>query len=254
MLNKFIPKSVKKFIKLKLHQGDRYICPFCDYKSKDLSPIGDNFNVIKEKQIVGAGLRNAGCFNCGSTDRERLIYLFLRDKLSIFNDKSISILHLAPEKNLSKILLEQNFKEYICGDLFTEGYFYPEYVKNMNVLEIPFEDNHFDLVICNHLLEHIENDLDAMKEIYRVLKKNGKAILQVPISKILENTYEDSKISAPNEREEFFGQFDHVRIYGQDYVKRLENVGFQVERVNISEKYQHNGVNLDEDIFIAFKN
>jgi SAM-dependent methyltransferase len=254
MLNKFIPKSVKKYIKLKLHQGDKYICPFCNYKSKDFYPIGDDFKVNVEKQIVGAGRRNAGCFNCGSTDRERLIYLYLRDVVSLFNQKELSILHLAPEKNLSQTILEHGFKEYVCGDLFTEGYSYPEHVVNMNVLNIPYGENHFDLVICNHLLEHVENDSEAMSQILRVLKPGGKAILQVPISKILEYTFEDFTINTNAEREQHFGQFNHVRIYGQDYLKRLENVSFQVERVNISEKYQQNGVNIDEDIFIAHKN
>jgi SAM-dependent methyltransferase len=253
MLNKFIPKSVKKFIKLKLHQGDKYICPFCNYKSKDFYSIGDDFKVNIEKQIVGAGRRNAGCFNCGSTDRERLIYLYLRDVVSLFNQKELSILHLAPEKNLSQTILEHDFKEYVCGDLFTEGYSYPEHVLNMNVLNIPYSENHFDLVICNHLLEHVENDSKAMSQILRVLKPGGKAILQVPISKTLEHTFEDFTIKTNTQREQLFGQFNHVRIYGQDYVKRLENVGFKVERVNISEKYQQNGVNLEEAIFIGLK-
>lgn len=150
---------------------------------------------------------------------------------------------------LSKI----GFVKYICGDLFTEGYKYPDYVQNMNVLDIPYDDDFFDFIICNHLLEHVPNDFDAMKELFRVLKPNGKAILQVPISKNSDKTFEDFSVTNPKEREEVFGQFDHVRIYGQDYVDRLSSVRFNVERINISEKYEKYGVCIDEDIFIGIK-
>jgi ubiquinone/menaquinone biosynthesis C-methylase UbiE len=123
----------------------------------------------------------------------------------------------------------------------------------MSVLNIPFEDNYFDLIICNHVLEHIPNDIDAMKEIYRVLKKGGEAILQVPISKNSEITFENFSITEPKEREIVFGQFDHVRIYGQDYPTRLEKSGFKPQRINISKKYEKYGLNLDEDLFIGRK-
>ncbi|MGV6861388.1 MAG: class I SAM-dependent methyltransferase [Putridiphycobacter sp.] len=176
------------------------------------------------------------------------------NELDLFNQpKDIKILHLAPERNISRILHNHGFKNYVCGDLFTEGYSYPDYVQNMNVLNIPFGDNHFDLIICNHLLEHVPNDLDAMKELFRVLKPNGKAILQVPISKNSEKTFEDFSITDPKEREIVFGQFDHVRIYGQDYPERLESIGFSVKRVNITGEYPKFGLASDEDIFIGYK-
>ena len=163
------------------------------------------------------------------------------------------ILHLAPEKNLTSTLSKIGLKDYICGDLFTEGYQYPDYVQNMNVLNIPFEDNYFDLIICNHLLEHVPNDFDAMKELYRVLRSNGKAILQVPISKNSKTTIEDFSVTDSKERETMFGQFDHVRIYGQDYSDRLNSVGFKIERINISKEFPKFGLAHDEDIFIGKK-
>jgi len=123
----------------------------------------------------------------------------------------------------------------------------------MNVLNIPFEDDYFDLIICNHLLEHVPEDISAMKELYRVLKKPGKAILQVPISKKLDITYEDFSITDPKQREASFGQFDHVRIYGQDYKDRLESAGFKVERINISDEFMKYGIAKEEDIFIGRK-
>lgn len=246
-----IISRIKNKIKLISHSGSKYQCPYCGYNSKDLKIVGHDLNVLRDKQVIGGGRRAAGCFKCGSRDRERLLYAFIIEELKL--PKNTSILHIAPEPKLSGVILKQNFKEYICGDLFTEGYQYPEYVKNINVLDIPYEENHFDLLICNHVLEHIPDDQKAMKEILRVLKPGGKAILQVPISKNNMKTHEDFSISDPKKREELFGQFDHVRIYGQDYVQRLENVGFCVNKINISERYKRLGVNPDEDIFFCEK-
>ncbi|MFK5976874.1 MAG: methyltransferase domain-containing protein [Sulfurovum sp.] len=254
-LKKIIPSKIKQKIKLFLHKGNSYLCPFCGYSSKDLAPIGYDFPVIIEKQVIGAGKRDAGCYKCGSIDRERLVYIYLKHIMKIFNNKGkqLKILHFAPEKNLSKTILDFGFNDYTCGDLFTEGYSYPNSVKNINVLNISYNEKTFDLIICNHILEHIPNDIDAMKELFRVLKNGGKAILQVPISKNTDKTFEDFSITEPNQREIVFGQFDHIRIYGQDYSKRLSSVGFSVERFNFSGEYSQYGFNEDEDIFIAKK-
>tara|TARA_B110001450_G_scaffold255193_1_gene282123 strand:- start:34 stop:816 length:783 start_codon:yes stop_codon:yes gene_type:complete len=253
MVKKLIPSKIKQLIKLALHSGSKYQCPICGYKSKDLFPIGKDIPVLKEKQVVGAGLRNGGCYKCGSSDRERLVFTYLTEKVNIFESKDLKILHLAPEKNISSALSKIGFNDYICGDLFTEGYQYPDYVQNMNVLNIPFEDNYFDLIICNHLLEHVPNDTDAMKELFRVLNSNGKAILQVPISKNSDTTFEDFSVTDSKERESVFGQFDHLRIYGQDYSDRLNSIGFKIERINISKEFPKYGLVLDEDIFIGKK-
>jgi SAM-dependent methyltransferase len=253
-LLKKINRKFRKELKLQLHKGDKYVCPFCGYSSKDLAPIGLELPVLKEKQVIGGGKRNAGCYNCGSTDRERLIYTYLKEVEKIFNNGAqLKILHIAPEKNLSLIILKSSIKEYVCGDLFTEGYSYPSHVKNISILDIPFPENYFDLVICNHVLEHIPNDNDAIKELNRVLKVGGKAILQVPISKNSQQTFEDFSVTTPEQREIVFGQFDHVRIYGQDYEQRLHSGGFEVNRINISKDFPKNGLNPQEDLFIGQK-
>lgn len=96
-----------------------------------------------------------------------------------------------------------------------------------DICALPFEDNTYDFILCNHVLEHIPNDLKAMEELYRVLKPGGTAILQVPLEEDRENTFEDDSITDQQERTRIFGQYDHVRIYGQDYYKRLQEVGFE---------------------------
>jgi len=234
-----------------LHRGHKYSCPFCNYSSKDFFIIGTD---MKGKQVIGGGKRYGGCYKCDSDDRERLIYVYLKEKLELFDkERSIKILHMAPEKNLSKKLLNCGFREYICGDLFTQGYRYPVHVQNINILNIPFTENYFDLIICNHVLEHVPDDLSAMKELIRVLKKRGQAILQVPISKSASSTVEDFSITKAKARELAFGQRDHVRIYGQDYIDRLASCGFEMKRVNISREFRKFGLNADEDIFIGTK-
>jgi ubiquinone/menaquinone biosynthesis C-methylase UbiE len=101
----------------------------------------------------------------------------------------------------------------------------------MDIHKIPFEDNTFDAAMCNHVLEHVKNDILAMKEIFRVLKPDGWAILQVPfMGKNLKRTFEDPSITSPKEREKVFGQRDHVRIYGEDYPERLRSAGFEVTK------------------------
>ena len=253
-IKKIIPTAFKTQVKVFLHKGNKYTCPFCNFSSKDLAIIGSNIPVLNERQVVGGGLRFGGCYKCGSTERERLVYIVLKEKLKIFNQgKDKSILHIAPEKDISNKLLEFGFTNYVCGDLFTEGYKYPEYVQNINVLNIPFNDNTFDLIICNHVLEHVPTDLAAMKELHRVLKIGGKGILQVPISKNSLLTFEDFSVTDPKERENVFGQFDHVRVYGQDYVDRLTESGFKVNKINISREYINYGLNIDEDVFLVEK-
>lgn len=250
-----IQSKLKKKLFLMRHAGKKYTCPFCNYSSKDLENIGYDYEVLKNKQVIGGGLRAAGCYKCGSIDRERLIYIYLKEVFKLFKEskKTLKILHFAPEKRITKIMHSHGFTNYICGDLFTEGYVHPEYVQNINVLNIPYDDNTFDLLICNHVLEHIIEDSDAMKEMCRVLKPGGTALLQVPISKNSLSTIEDENIIDPKMREKFYGQFDHVRLYGQDYSQRLTDAGFTLNRINISKDFAQFGLNVDEDLFVCVK-
>ncbi|MFS4492259.1 class I SAM-dependent methyltransferase [Maribacter sp. 2308TA10-17] len=260
---RFLPKELRYFIfkiyrkirsqlQILTHKGDKYQCPFCNYNARDLFVIGRTSKVLKEKHVIGGMRAASGCYKCRSSQRERLIYTYLKEKLDIHNSGNVNnVLHIAPEPNLTRKLLDIEFENYVCGDLFTEGYSYPNHVENMNVTSIPYPDESFDLIMCNHVLEHVPEDQIAMNELRRVLNKEGIAILQVPISKVLGETFEDFSVTNPSERKQVFGQYDHVRIYGQDYVSRLENSGFKVKRVNISSEYPKYGLNVEEDIFVC---
>lgn len=187
-------------------------------------PSGRHFPVLKEKHVIGGGYRqNALCPICGSMDRERLLYLYLYYETDIF-ERPVKLLHVAPEPNVKTILLKKENISYLTAGLNSKSV-----MMTMNITNIPYYKSSFNIIICNHVLEHIIDDRKAMAELYRILKPGGWAILQVPISTSLENTYEDSSIITPMAREQAFGQADHVRIYARDYVQRLEQAGFAVD-------------------------
>lgn len=228
-------------------------CPFCERYSTKFLPAGFDIPVLKEKNVVGGGYRlNAKCPNCGSIDRERLIYLYLRNKSQLFY-KNLKVLHVAPEARLQKVFMAQPNIEYLSADLSS-----PLAAAQMDITDIKYEDNYFDVVICNHVLEHISDDRKAMAELYRVLKPGGWAILQVPISLSLNQTYEDPLVVSQEERERIFGQNDHIRIYAKDYKDRLEEVGFFVEIYSFANEFGESAIrkyvlSKDENIYICSK-
>ena len=121
--------------------------------------------------------------------------------------------------------------EYITADLNS-----PIADIRANITDLPFEENTFDIIFCNHVLEHIQDDTKAMKELYRVMKKGGMGVFQIPQDLNRETTFEDNSITDKKERAKIFGQYDHVRIYGLDYFTKLRSIGFKVEEVNYSQK------------------
>lgn len=166
---------------------------------------------------------NALCPNCLALERHRLIWLYLKEKTDFFTE-DIKFLHIAPELCFIHRFERLPNLDYISADIES-----PLAKVKMDIHKIPFEENTFDAAMCNHVLEHVEDDIKAMGEICRVLKPDGWAILQVPfMGKNLTKTYEDPAVITPAEREKVFGQSDHVRIYGQDYADRLRSAGFEV--------------------------
>lgn len=259
-LGKKLRGSYQKYLAFK-YRGDKYYCPYCQYSFKKMLPDGFDLEVNKTYQIIGSGYRdNCTCPRCYSKDRDRLIYLYLDTQTKALTHAN-KILHIAPETWLKELFLRNKKNDYTYGVKGAKqmGYYYDRLTKELDITKLNMEDNTFDIVICNHVLEHIPNDQDAINEIYRVLKPGGWALLQVPISATLEKTYEDFTINTNKEREKHFGQFDHVRIYGRDYFTRLELAGFKVDEANpISGKWGIKGlekyaINPQEDLFIAHK-
>lgn len=203
--------------------GTELECPLCGSTFGRFLPCGSEHAVWRTYDVVGAGRRaNALCPECLSFDRERLVYLYLQRETSIFTQPA-RVLHVAPERALMRCLRSQRDLDYISIDLEDALA-----MLRMDVTDLRFERESFDFVICNHVLEHVEDDRKAMSEIRRVLKRTGHAILQVPLSFTLEHTFEDSSIATRQERYRAFGQQDHVRVYGRDYVSRLAEAGLSV--------------------------
>lgn len=144
------------------------------------------------------------------------------------------VLHVAPERDLGERLRAMKQIHYIAGDKHEPGYAYPQGTSAIDVTALPFEDARFDLIICSHVLEHVNDDHKAMRELHRVMKPGGSGLLVVPLDVRSAKTLEDPSITDPAERMRLFHQHDHVRLYGLDYADRLKEAGFSVEVVDMT--------------------
>jgi len=196
---------------------------------------------------------NALCPWCLSLERHRILWKYLEDKTDIYSDKVIKVLHFAPEWHFQERFKAAPNIDYLSCDLDM-----PTAMDKQDITALTYADESFDMIMCNHVLEHIPDDRKAMSELFRVLKPGGWAILQTPMNQD-EKTYEDDSITNPKEREEHFGQNDHVRLYGLDKKQRLEAVGFEVTiDPYVSEHYtdseiQYYGFIKEEDVWVVRK-
>lgn len=217
-ITRFIPRRYMQRI---AHLFLRMVAVFYRGNNKECTVCGKTFRrFLPYGRIIRR--ENALCPSCLSLERHRLIWLFLKTKTDFFS-APLKVLHVAPEYCFISRFKAMKNLEYTTGDIES-----PLADVKMDIRDIPFADNTFDVAICNHTLEHVVEDLDAMKEFYRVLKPGGWAILNSPINENRTSTYEDFTISDPAEREKHFGQRDHVREYGMDYGDRLAQAGFTV--------------------------
>tara|TARA_B100000809_G_C15110974_1_gene520579 strand:+ start:1021 stop:1791 length:771 start_codon:yes stop_codon:yes gene_type:complete len=167
-----------------------------------------------------------------SLERHRLIWLFLRDETTFFtSEKKLKTLHIAPEQCFLDLFRKQQNLDYTTSDLES-----PIADVKADICDLPFDDNSFDVVFCNHVLEHIADDTKAMQELFRVLKKGGFGIFQIPQDLSRATTFEDHTITDRKERTRIFGQYDHVRIYGLDYFDKLRSIGFKVDEIDYTKK------------------
>lgn len=174
-----------------------------------------------------------------SLERHRLIWLYLKNETDFFSAPK-KVLHIAPEQCFLKLFKKQKNLSYTSADLYS-----PIADVKADICDLPFNDNVFDVVFCNHVLEHIEDDTKAMSELYRVLKPGGLGIFQIPQDLSLAKTYEDFSITSSKDRKKHFGQYDHVRVYGKDYFDRLRAAGFKVNEIDYSKT-------LSEDSIIKY--
>jgi len=220
--------------------GNNVECPIC----------GSTYS-----QFLPFNRPNALCHTCKSLERHRLVYLYLKNQTNFFEGPK-KVLHFAPEKCLHDVIRQYPNIDYQTADLMTTYIdaigVMPDHV--MSVTDIKFPDNTFDVVICNHVFELVPDDSLGMREIYRVLKPNGYAIIQGAVNNHLPQTIETQDLS-PDERKRIAGAHQHVRRYGLDYRHRLAAAGFRVEVSDYVKKldYKRYGLMADEEVYVCWK-
>lgn len=208
----------RPFLRLAL-RGDKYEDPIDKRTFKKFLPYG--YENQRENVLSPSTL---------SLERHRLLWLYLKNETGFFKE-NLKVLHFAPEQAFYKRFRSLTNLDYTTTDLNS-----PLADVKADICDLPFQDNSFDFILCNHVLEHIPDDTRAMQELYRILSPGGTAILQIPQDLEREKTFEDNSITSRIERAKIFGQYDHVRIYGRDYFDKLRNIGFKVEEVDYSSK------------------
>jgi hypothetical protein len=202
-------RQVRRTVKRFVHFGLVRYCPCCKAHLRRFQPFG----IVRRPE--------AKCPVCGSLERHRLTYLYMMRKTDLFDGGPKRMLHVAPEAQLARLFQRAGYIDYLSADLCSA-----RAMVKMDITDIQYADNTFDVIYCSHVLEHIPDDGKAMREFHRVLKMGGWAILQVPIT--VDVTFEDPSVTSPEERLRLFGQEDHVRRYGTDYKNRLADAGFSV--------------------------
>ena len=250
-------KKIKKIIRPQLQApvmnlaealaGDNVECICCGNRFITFLPFG----LVKRA--------NAQCPACGSLERHRLHWHYMVNQTNLLRNEAIlKVLHVAPEEVLYNRFIGNPGIEYIPCAKMGEGYpdVYPAGTIDIDITDIHFGDHRFDVIYCSHVLEHIPDDHRAMQELLRILKPGGWALLQVPVDINRASTYEDFSITGAREREQAFGQSDHVRVYGRDYKQRLEKAGFRVKQERYTDQFSENeifryGFQKGEDIYVC---
>ena len=229
-----------------LYVGRGKECPVCGCQRRKFLPYG----YVEQRE-------NALCPNCLALERHRLLWLWLLRESDLGRGAMAlpRMLHIAPEVALMrkfKKMYAREAERYVTADLES-----PLADIHFDVQQIPLEDESFDVIICNHILEHVEDDVKALGELFRVMKRGGWGVILSPIDQSRELTFEDDSITDPDERTRIFGQYDHRRIYGRDYAQRLERAGFEAYEIDyrqmLSRAEQERYALTDEKLYIVRK-
>lgn len=205
-----------------LFKGNKVECPVCERSFSKFLSYGSDV----------AHRENVLCPYDLTLERHRLMWLYLRDCSNFFTAENVNVLHIAPEQCFHKRFKNQKNLNYLTGDLVS-----PLADLHFDLHAIPLEDNRFDVIFCNHVMEHVDDALQCMRELHRVMKPGGWGIMQVPQDFSREQTYEDATITSPQDREKHFWQKDHVRLFGKDYPEWLKKAGFEVTEFHKESKY-----------------
>jgi predicted SAM-dependent methyltransferase len=267
VIARFLPQTLKErleplyglFNKVVL-RGDLYQCPVCLSRLRTFFPIPDIYRVTLtiNNRVYAAGdfetfnLDNYICPVCFCADRDRLSYLYLNKAFK--NSTKQTLLHLAPEKALSKYLRKSKKYYYRTADLYMKKVDDKVDITDMTI----YRTDSIDAFICSHVLEHVPDDVKALRELYRIVSPNGFGIIMAPILPDLEKTYEDFSVTTPEGRLKSFGQEDHVRVYGKkDFLQRLSDAGFDVKQFGEDffgkSVFERHGINRKSILYVVEK-
>lgn len=205
-----------------IYKGNNVECPVCERSFRKFLSYGSEV----------AHRENVLCPFDLTLERHRLMWLYLKDHSNFLTAEKLDVLHIAPEQCFFKRFKAQTNLNYLTGDLFS-----PLADIHFDLHSIPLEDNKFDVIFCNHVLEHVDDAMQCMQELYRVMKPGGWGIFQVPQDFTRDVTYEDPSIVTPEDREKHYWQKDHVRLFGKDYPDWLRKAGFTVEEFRQQSNY-----------------
>ncbi len=227
-MTKVIPQPVRFGARKLAYYGSGKTCLLCDNNVRHFIPHGGGAEVLDRRKVVGGMKRDEDrCPVCHGADRTRMMMRYLETHTDI-GKKPTRVLHVAPEFGLYLWMKRLPQVDYVGTDIDVLRYRHIEGIQSADLTNLPFENGEFDIIACSHVLEHVPDDMAAFRELYRVLKPGGQALLLTPYALDGQGTDEDITISDPAERDRRFGQWDHVRIYDRsDFVSRMESAGFE---------------------------
>jgi SAM-dependent methyltransferase len=255
-------KALRRRARLSSYRGSQYRCPICGVGLRAFKPIWQSYWIHSQQyeykfSPLAMETFNVGAFSCPACDaydRERLTALYLDQILpSLRGRRSIRLVEFAPAHALHRTISRYPFVEYRSADLFNK-----DVDDRIDLTDIAYPDESVDIFLCSHVLEHIEDDRTAMRELCRILTPGGFGMLLVPLFPGLDETHEDTAIDTLAERWRHFGGGDHVRQYGKrDFVQRLEAAGFEVAQLGIdhfgAEAFRKAGIAANSVLYVVRK-
>ena len=225
-----------------LYRGNAVSCPVCEKSFSKFLSYGSEV----------AHRDNVLCPYDLTLERHRLMWLYLKNHSNFFTQANLAVLHMAPEQCFIDRFKAQQNLNYLTADIVS-----PIADMHFDLHQIPLENDRFDVVFCNHVMEHVQDPIQCMSELFRVLKPGGWAIMQVPQDFTRETTYEDPSIVSEADREKHYWQKDHVRLFGKDYPSYLERVGFQTTAFDLNAHYTQEEIArfrlMKEEVLYIFK-